>query len=243
MSRVRIFVFGDSHTHALSLAARQAADLPDDVEFDIHWSLKEKNGNVRGDMKKADALEAVAALQGRDIAVVALLGTLHNVFGLLRHERPFQLMDATSEAFDASHGELLPRAAMYDALRHRCEENGFLAAVRKRTRVRVFHLMTPPPKTDSEFLLSKIDRYRGRRASDVGVADAASRLRFWQLEKQVVSDFCEALGVTLVAPPIQALDASGFLRKAFYADDATHANAAYGALVLEQLRQLALGDS
>jgi hypothetical protein len=57
------------------------------------------------------------------------------------------------------------------------------------------------------------------------------------MNSQVVRDHCGEVGATFVPSPPAAVDEEGFLRAEFVANG-THANAGYGALVLEQLRAL-----
>jgi hypothetical protein len=62
----------------------------------------------------------------------------------------------------------------------------------------------------------------------------------WQLQVDVLRRLTEEWDVQLLPPPAQALDAQGYLAPAYYADDATHANAAYGELLIEQVTGLLL---
>ena len=44
--------------------------------------------------------------------------------------------------------------------------------------------------------------------------------------------------IELIKPPTDTVKKSGFLKEEFYANDATHANAQYGLLVLNQLTDM-----
>lgn len=240
MPKVRVFIFGDSHTHALSQASQDPVFASGDVEFDIHWLLKEKNGGVRGDMNMDAALSVIDTLGARDMVVLSFVGTAHNIFGLLKHEKPFWVVDGGEEdGLDPELGELVPMHAMWDMVESLCTNNKQVARIKERSKVPVFHLMTPPPKSNNEFIASKVKSYRGRLASDVGITPPELRFRLWKLEMRVLERFCAELGIALVPPPIESLTQEGFLSEEYYADDATHANRAYGALVLRQLHDIA----
>jgi hypothetical protein len=62
----------------------------------------------------------------------------------------------------------------------------------------------------------------------------------WHLQVDVLLKLTVDFNIGLLLPPDSTLTPLGFLDPAFYANDATHANAAYGELVLQQLEKLAL---
>jgi hypothetical protein len=62
-----------------------------------------------------------------------------------------------------------------------------------------------------------------------------SRLKMWALESRVTADWAQARGIRYLAAPGKCFNSLGYLARKYYADDATHANAAYGALVIEQI--------
>ena len=68
-----------------------------------------------------------------------------------------------------------------------------------------------------------------------GVERPETRLKLWLLEAQLMTEWAESLGAGFLAPPAAASDEDGFLGENYYSDDVTHANAAYGALVLDQV--------
>lgn len=64
-------------------------------------------------------------------------------------------------------------------------------------------------------------------------------MKFWKIQMQVLSEIARDLQVGLVPPPPESLDAGGFLQADYSAPDATHANAAYGELVIRQMQAFA----
>jgi hypothetical protein len=112
--------------------------------------------------------------------------------------------------------------------------------IRGAARCAVFHLAPPPPKQDVDHILSNPDSdFTKAGILENGVSPAPLRLKLWELQMRVLRKLCEEWDVGLVPPPGEAVDSSGFLKRDYYAKDATHANAAYGELVLRQLERLA----
>lgn len=48
-----------------------------------------------------------------------------------------------------------------------------------------------------------------------------------------------AINVGFIAPPAEAMDAEGYLRRPFWSRDPTHGNKRYGQLVLQQITEAA----
>jgi hypothetical protein len=73
--------------------------------------------------------------------------------------------------------------------------------------------------------------------SDGTPAGRFVRYKLWRLHSQIMRGHAEEAGIRFVAHPREAVDEEGFLRDEL-CGNATHANAAYGALILEQMRSL-----
>ena len=52
----------------------------------------------------------------------------------------------------------------------------------------------------------------------------------------VTDELCRKAGVIFVPTPEESINEHGFLKKEFYAEDATHANQFYGALLLSYIQ-------
>ena len=241
----RIFVFGDSHTRTLRKAVSDEAGntlLP--CEFDIHWMLTEKNEVVRGDLKYEDAQHIVANLNSRDILVISLLGTAHNIFGLVQHERRFMLIDKQLDSIGITEDiELIPSRCIQDMFDAFCRKNGRIKELKSLSHAPVFHLMTPPPKQDNNFIKQKASRYRDMLISnEYDISPPYLRLRLYQLEMQALTQVCKEWGIDVIPPPTEAITPEGFLKEEYYGSDATHANSAYGKLVVQQLVKLCMAN-
>ncbi|MDD2759961.1 MAG: hypothetical protein PHH11_06665 [Methylomonas sp.] len=235
----KIFVYGDSHTRVLKDAAERFPK-GNKIEFDIHWMFSEKNGVTRGDMMFEDAKTAVASLQSGDIFVISLLGTAHNIFGLVEHERKFCVVSEQCSNNTFLDCELIPSSTMRDMFYGVCQKNKRIGELKSQATVPVYHLMTPPPKEDNEYIKAKTSRYRDKIIGEHDINKPELRLALWNLEMSAVKQFCEGLDVNVIEPPFESISEHGFLKPHFYGGDATHANRAYGELVLYQLKELTI---
>lgn len=221
-----ITIAGDSHTQA----CRQALTLRPNAEgFDIVW-IKGPEGSAaakNGDIDFGELVERVS--DRREPIAMSLLGNLSNAVGLAVHDQPFYVMVDGEEG----DGEMITRGAMRDLFESRIRPTSrrFLR-LRQSTPAPIYHLATPPPKGDQERLQALLKNH-GRK-----VNRPAQRLALWQIEMEVVRDLCAEWGVEFIEPPAASRDSHGFLRPEYYAADITHANAAYGELVLRQLEEL-----
>lgn len=227
----RILVLGNSHTENLRAAAAQAEGL--DVQCDVRW-VKLKADARFGDLTLDDAFAALKALSADDVAVLSLFGTSHNVIGLLNHPRPYGIMEPGDPIENLGSAELIPHAALRSEIRAKLTQTATLSGLVEAAPCPVFHLAPPPPKADLSFV-NKKSNYRGVDIAEAGFAPAQQRLKFWRLEQHVLDEVMTSLGGAAIAPPSEALTDEGFLAEPFHANDATHANLAYGKLVLEQL--------
>jgi hypothetical protein len=105
---------------------------------------------------------------------------------------------------------------------------------------------TPPPKADESFMRAILAAEPDlvARAAQLG-QDIASvpitpyRLRFklWRLLQDCLREIAETAGHGFVAVPDSVYTPGGGLGREFWAEDASHANDAYGAVMLDHLRR------
>lgn len=239
MKKRTIFIFGDSHTRAL-LRSFQRSEYTSHplLTFDIHWLISEKRvqqGVSVGDMTGKEAIEIAKTLDADDLVVMTVLGGAHNRVALLKSRPPFTLASALEN--EHHDGILIPEAAMYDLLSDFIGGSGIIKKVASETPARLYHLAAPPPKGDTNYVLDRARRSLG----EIDINPPRVRGRMWQLEMRAVQDLCRVYGIDFVPVPAGATTDDGlFLRPEYYAADVTHANPAYGLLVLKQLEQLAL---
>jgi len=231
----RVFVFGDSHTQALKDALSDY-ELPNSsLRFDIHWKYKEKKGSARGDLKNEDALRIASSLSENDLLVISLLGTSHNLFGLLKHKIPFYVL--TEQPMPDQR--IIPVNVIFDAFVDLQKKNKLILELKKSTKARTLHLATPPPKFDNDFIKKFIEKKISVESLHNWYGDIVNppqvRQALWRIEMESMKVVLEELGISLLPPPGSAMTPSGFLKEDYYASDATHANHRYGSLVIAQM--------
>ncbi|MCV7090829.1 hypothetical protein [Mycobacterium interjectum] len=105
-------------------------------------------------------------------------------------------------------------------------------------------LGTPPPKGDNEAIRRGMQVNAdvfAKMASDLcldpekaQLAPAYLRLKLWFLLQQMMRETAERLAVEFWPVSASAMTEEGYLRPEYWGEDATHANAAYGAFMLDE---------
>ena len=118
-----------------------------------------------------------------------------------------------------------------------------LAAIRKEEPRKLCVLGTPPPKKDSEALRRKLEREPffldwaaaiGQDVATIKITEPLVRLKLWHLLQDMFRAEAQKVGAVFVPVPAETLDDEGYLKPEYSADDVTHANEAYGALMLKK---------
>ena len=182
---------------------------------------------------------AVDALDGRvDRIASCFYGGAHVVLSLVEHAVPF---DVLPDRLDRGVGEngsprqIVPASVMKRILLERFHPT-VVACRMLRARfpqAEVMHVTPPPPVRDEEFLRGVLPAVMQTVVAERGIAPADLRARIHRMAIEALSTELSADHVRVVPPPTLAED-EGFLRPEYHLD-ATHANPAYGRLVLAQV--------
>jgi hypothetical protein len=233
---------GHSHMACVLLAA-QAEDqkLPAIVLKDVirgHFTGLNTSRVVLDTAPKGMSSATERILEGAGPVFAFIGGVRHISLGLRRHPRPFDFILPEQPDLPIEPGaELIPSAAIYAVLKLQSERYfEVLERIGTVAAGPVYQFEPPPPPTD-EWMVNKVNAKlrRGRKTGDLPLRFV--RYKLWRANSQVVRDRCAEFGVEFVPSPSGAVDEEGFLRGELVAN-ATHANPAYGALVLEQLGAL-----
>lgn len=245
MRKIRILVFGDSHTHSIkqALENRERKNKPR-FEVEAYQYSKLKNGRKVGDLSEEDVGRMVALLDANDLVVSTIGGNQHQVLSLVQHPVPFNLclpgeVTPNLQAVDS----IIPYAQMRDYFEKSLRKNGVrMRQIRARAKCAVLHLTPPPPKEDTAHILKRHEsNFSKAGILERGISPAPLRLKMWLLQNNVLQSLTAEWGITLLPPPDATSCSKGYLAPVYYADDATHANAAYGEEVLQQLERIASG--
>ena len=240
----KVFIFGDSHTVAIADAvARRAAAGRTDPEFVIGRFAREKpNGKKIRGVSLEDALAMLKTAGPNDILVAVVGGNQYNTLGLLEHPEPYDFMLTPADAETLTPGaRIIPVRqveAAFDAFL-----SGWMAttvaALRGAFKGQAYYLETPPPKADAEYIRVNAEAYfRTDGVVAVNVSPAPFRRRLWQVQSRAIERLCDSQDLTFLPAPRGGFDAEGYMARECYGADATHANAAYGELVLGHLEAL-----
>jgi hypothetical protein len=223
----KILVLGNSHTDAI----KRAVVAEDDIS--VHWIKAPKS--VHGDTDMDTAYQKIAALTPDDCLVVLHFGAMHNVIGLLNHEQPFTLVDGTAETTQST---MIPRAVMKAMMVSHISRKNMVSALVEKAPCPPFHLVSPPPHEILTMPKDSGKSYNGHSIQEMGFTPAAQRLAMWRLEEETIAQYLKTIGVTHIGAVPGTQTEAGYLHPDYCAVDNTHANAAYGARIIDHLRSL-----
>lgn len=233
-------ILGDSHVHALMAGLKKAPSQGGQpISFEIsRLSQGKANEKIPG-MPMAKAHAKACVLGKDDLLVFVPRGNHYNSLGLLQHPQPF---DVLADGADPVAGaQIIPQRQLEDFFEvpHDRGYGAQILSLSKASRAKPVVLEIPPPKEDDAHIMAHAETAFAKAGiKEIGVTDAGTRLRLWQLQQDAVRRFCAAHDLVYLPRPEAAVDPAGFLRRDYYANDATHANAEYGRLVLDQLVDL-----
>lgn len=228
-----VFFVGNSHTAAIA----EAASTHDDVG--TSW-FKLKSDARHGDVPFTETLEEVSKMSADGLVVVTYFGTMHNIIGLLNNAQPFTTIpdEIVSNTDTKPKTTLIPEQSLRAMFRAAFTKTTVLQDLVNAAPCPVAHLMPPPPKARVDRFLSEGTKLRSQVVGEAGISPVHRRRALWVLENDVVAEFARSVGCEVLDPPAAAFDTDGLLAEAYSANDATHANAAYGTLLIEQAKAL-----
>ncbi|MCF8186170.1 MAG: hypothetical protein K9J28_05055 [Sulfuritalea sp.] len=243
MNKKQILIIGDSHTDAIKRALKHF--YVDQVEIKAYRYSKLKNGEKIGDMTPEEILKLASTLSSEDLFVSTIGGNQHQVVSLMQHPIPFDIFSPSGVGDCKSSIHIIPYVTLFDFFESgiRFGDWARLSKVCNIAQCRVCHIVPPPPKEDKEHILKRHETHFVKAGlAEKGVTSAALRLKIWLLQVEVLKKLAKEYDVQLVMPPNESLDPNGFLSNEYYANDATHANSAYGELVLQKLVKLCMAN-
>jgi hypothetical protein len=228
----RLVCIGHSHSETIAAAAAQSGTDVDVLNF---WHMPDPF--VEEDGRRGLAPVYRARLLAPVFSLVG--GAVHQDVGLVRHPRPFDFILPMHEDLPvAPDCEIIPYGAMRAAMQARTQPYlDIMTMVRQAVDGAVHHLESPPT-FDAETLPADDPGFYHLFGQDAAFSPAWLRFKLWRVHSAIVAAHCRGIGMTFIAHPPQAVTAEGFLRREF-AGTPAHANAAYGALMLAQMRRAA----
>ncbi len=223
---------GHSHTEHLAAAATLSGTPLEVLNF---WHLPGAVATEAGHTSLSPELRARLTAP-----VFSLIGgAVHQDVGLIQHTRPFDLVLPDQPGLPLAPGaEIIPHAAVHAAMLARTQPYlDIMSAVRDAVQGAMFHMESPPTYADEQ-VPADDPGFHLFFGEGVSFSPAWLRYKLWRMHSAIVSAHCRAAGIVFVAHPAESVSEAGFLLQPFHGTPA-HANAAYGQLVLAQLRRLA----
>ncbi len=167
-------------------------------------------------------------------------GNEYHFIGLVNHPRRFDFMLPSHPELPLGAGvEIIPSDLMRQALQ---SQMGYalavLAALARSVPCRIWHVQSPPPLADNEYILLHPTHF-AEQVAEHGVSPPSLRMKLWLLQSEIYCSHCEAAGIGFLPTPEAALDPDGFLDRRGWLPDPAHASNWYGELVVRQLDALA----
>lgn len=223
-----LLVVGHSHTVCMAAASRE---MPGISVINILRAAK-------GLADPAEIADRIAEVVGGDKPAAVCLcirGNHHNMLGLVEHPQPFAIghetLGATSDDDDR---HFIPYQLMFDNLyRNRMGDMVLGRAILERfPGASRLYVNPPPPKKvwTTGKMPPGIAEVLHR-----GASPDALRAQLYKIQTATMAKMAAELGATFVAQTDAVQTEDGFLRPEFETEETTHANAAYGAVMLDEI--------
>jgi hypothetical protein len=238
MKTPRILLFGDSHVYAVERAIYHRNYKRRPIPLEAYRQLKAKNGKQLGNLS-LDAFHAlIKELDPEDLVLSMIGGNQHAVFSLIQHPQPFDFFEPGLNDAVESGLRIIPYRTIEQVFAEGMQKDlKAITTLQKSTAAHVVHIIPPPPKADAGYIRQFHEAVFAEGVATRGVSPASLRLKFWKLQARVLERQCKAAKVDILLPPAATLDDEGFLASKFYANDATHANSAYGEIILTEVER------
>ena len=239
----RILVLGMSHLRAL----RSAVTTAEDHFLEIV--------GLRSAPDIMDQSTLILRMEGRqwqspDVVCLSLDRNLHNVFSLKENPEKFRVGDAVlgsvppvpPDHSDQPTRRFVPRDMLQVMFQRRLrrEENWTRIIHDYFPKARFIYLSGTPPPLDLPPVNPDQPATQNTLMAHFVNADIAPsplRMKIFDVQTDVYTRWATAFGAVFLEPPAAALTQDGFLDAPFWATgDPTHGNAAYGRLVIEQIK-------
>lgn len=216
----KILIIGHSHIHAL-----QKAGIDDEI-FEFHQA----NGIE---------ISALREINGDNYNSVVLLidGNYHNIFGLvnLPEQFDFYLPDRIDLPVK-TNVQLLPVSLVHKIFERDMRfVLSFTSQLSQLFKNNIIYQIESPPPLPESHIIKYPDPFK-EKIDQLGISSAVFRYKLWRLHSKIVHKHCETIGITFIDIPKETQDTDGILLEKYCHFDATHTNALYGSLVLNQIR-------
>ncbi|MEB3065326.1 hypothetical protein [[Mycobacterium] zoologicum] len=238
--KMRLLIVGNSHVNCYG---GHLGRSPDDYEMN---PIDEGRGFMRIGGAPANPAYWDAAFELAKTLRVALCfqGNQHTAHFMFL-DTPFDFALASHPGLVVDQGvELVPELQVREVFQRSMNHLGIvLTRMLDNGGPRPIVLGTPPPKGDNEAIRRGM-QLRGEFATELAnlridpeearLAPAYLRLKLWLLLQEMMRETADRFAVEFWPVSASAITEDGYLRPEYWSEDATHANSAYGALMLDE---------
>lgn len=233
-----ILIVGDSHVRCMAHALNS---WPKPHDFEIIKVAREGEKPNAGEASLKAVCKRVKRLREGDLLFTAMLGRMHNVFGLLAPEVPFDFFEYPGDQNVSPHYQLIPHGTLKGIFRHYMAKPGPFDAILSASRVKPAIISPPPVIGGYRFIMESLTKYRGALVAERGIGKIRMRTKLWRMEVDCLREFAQDKELGFLPVPAEAKTWGDVLRGELYGNDATHANKHYGRMVLRQITDLVQG--
>lgn len=186
-----------------------------------------------------ELLKSIESKQDGNILVSIIHGNEHSGMSLLQHSTPYDFVDPADPNAALISGA---QPVAYATVRRQMElalnpTVACLAMARALLpRIRLVHILPPPPIAAEARIRETPEVFRDQ-LMHAGISPLAFRVKYHRLCANVLRSALAPYQVEILEPPDAATTSDGAIRDEL-AYGATHANEAYGALVMQQIAAL-----
>lgn len=184
-----------------------------------------------------DLIDAVIRRDRPDAVFAVPMGNEYNALAMIRHPQPFEV-DMPGEPLGPPDVPRIPLALMRAQIEDLARGNALLvwadiAAAARAAGARPILVPPPPPIADEAHIRAHPGRF-GALVARHGLNPPALRRKLWLLYRDALARAAAQDGGTFVDVPDEIFE-DGFLARCYWQGDPTHANGAYGAIMLDRV--------
>jgi len=234
-----LYCVGNSHIAAVRAAAEQSGAAVTFVHATEAYILNDEGALAL----KPDVVAMLQETTGPIFSMVG--GNAHNNFGIIQQGPAMDFIHPRHPHLSNNSTAMrLPYQLVRDAVEQRASVwPAVFTALCQLAPGRIIHFESPPPIANEQFLVKRLrGRFRARGLDNIKINPPTLRYKLWQTNSDIYRDLCARHGQVFVPSPEVAQTSMGFLAYSYW-NDPTHANQAYGALVLQRMEEFASAPS
>lgn len=228
MSQYPPVLLGHSHSILIFLAAQEAG-------FELRGQPFASGPQPPHNEEVSEFHPEISGLLSDGTVFSIINRSVHDILSIIRHPRPFDFVIPGRTDIRVEQGcEIIPYRAFRDQLARLMEPDlQMISLAHRAAGDRVVQILSQPP-LESEEIIKTLAPWPLEEGQSI--APASVRLKTYIVYADILLERCSSLGIPLIQPPLETVTEKGFLKEGFHSN-ATHANVAYGHLVLQQMRE------